>query len=90
MNDDVREKKMKTTEVRRPRICCEREVALQLDKQLSWWWEIILQRCKKKETLKKKVAVKKKEDHISFFQFCVPVYARVLLESCDIEYLGFF
>ena len=53
---------MKTSEGRRPMICCcEREIALQLDNQLSWWWQIISQPCKKIETLKKKAAVEKKE-----------------------------
>ena len=71
MKGDVREKKMKTSEGRRPMISYEREVALQLNNQLSWWREIILQPCKKKETLKKKAAVKQKDavKKIEFFFF---------------------
>ena len=36
MKEDVRKKKMKTSEERRPRICCcEREEALQLDQSIK-------------------------------------------------------
>ena len=56
MKEDVHEKKMKTSEVRRQKIYREREAALELDNQLSWWWQNIWQPCKKKETLKKKAA----------------------------------
>ena len=70
-------KKMKTTEGRKLRniYVCEREVALQLDNQLSWW-QIILQQCrtvKKCCRTKKKAAVNKNEVHIFLliFKMCI-------------------
>ena len=75
MKEDARKKKMKTSEGRRPRICCKLEVALQLNNQSSWWWQIILQPCKNKESLKKKSPVKKKEavkkTEIIFFRMII-------------------